>query len=150
MQVSCKNMMVKHDCASELHGMGLRATPARLALVNLLEEADKPLDVASMIEFLQKKNIKADPATVFRIVNMFVGKGLIRQIQFNEGKFRYELAARGNHHHFICENCGAIEDIADCNIETLERTLQSKKGLLVKRHSLEFFGFCRACQGNKQ
>jgi Fe2+ or Zn2+ uptake regulation protein len=57
--------------------------------------------------FLEKNNIKSDPATVFRIVNMFTEKGLTKQIQLNEGKFRYELSSKEDHHHLICEKCGA-------------------------------------------
>ena len=141
--------IINHDCKTELNEALLRATPARLAIMTLFESSDKPLDVQTMIEFLDKKGVKTDPATVFRIVNLFTEKGLTKQIQLNEGKFRYELAARGNHHHFICENCGAIEDIADCNIDELEKTLRIKKGLLVKRHSLEFFGLCKNCSAQR-
>ncbi len=137
---------IKHDCKDELNASSLRATPARIALMNLLESTDKPLDVQTMIEYLEKKDIKTDPATVFRIVNMFTEKGLLKPIQLNEGKFRYELSTKADHHHFICELCGVIEDISDCNIDQLEKNITKKKGLLIKRHSLEFFGLCTVCQ----
>lgn len=136
----------KHDCKDELNASSLRATPARVALMNLLESTDKPLDVQTMIEYLEKKDIKTDPATVFRIVNMFTERGLLKSVQLNEGKFRYELSAKGEHHHLICEKCGSIEDISDCNIQALENDIQKKKQFLVKRHALEFFGVCSLCQ----
>src|SRR5688572_15863060 len=110
------NTKFNHDCSTELRDADLRATPARVALMNLLETSDEPLDVQTMIDFLLKKAIKTDPATVFRIVNMFTEKGLTKQIQLNEGKFRYELASKEDHHHLICNSCGSIEDISDCSI----------------------------------
>lgn len=137
---------IQHDCKQELRSADLKATPARLAILQLLEDTQTPLDTATIINFLNKKNIKTDQATVFRIINMFTDKGLTRQIQLNEGKFRYELSSKPDHHHFICEKCGAIEDISDCNIEKLEKEIAQKKNLLVKRHSLEFFGVCSLCQ----
>ena len=137
---------IKHDCKDELNASSLRATPARIALMNLLESTDKPLDVQAMIRYLHKKEIQTDPATVFRIVNMFAEKGLVKPIQFNEGKSRYELATRADHHHFICEGCGAVEDVSDCKIDSIEKSIMKKKGLLIKRHSLEFFGLCNLCQ----
>jgi Fur family transcriptional regulator, ferric uptake regulator len=149
MQVDCKNMLnakIAHDCKTELNDVDLRATPARLKLMHLLEKSDKPLDVQTMIDYLKEKDIQTDPATVFRIVNMFTEKGLIRPIQLNEGKFRYELASKADHHHFICEQCGTIEDISDCHIDELEQEIRNKKQLLIKRHSLEFFGLCKDCQ----
>lgn len=135
-----------HNCQDELHEMDLKVTPARLAVLELLEKNNKPLDIISIINYLQKKDIKADPATVFRIINAFTEKGITKQIQLNEGKFRYELSSRPDHHHLICEVCGAIEDISDCSIGVLEDEIGRKKQFLIKRHSLEFFGLCKNCQ----
>lgn len=135
-----------HDCKDELNVFNLRATPARLALMMLLESSDKPLDTSTMIAYLEKKDIAADPATVFRIINMFTDRGLTRQISFNEGKSRYELASKEEHHHLICKKCGDVKDISDCNIKALEKDIKKKKNFLVTSHSLEFFGICNNCQ----
>lgn len=135
-----------HDCREELREMNLKATPARLAVLKLFEKTEMPVDVGTVIDYLKQNKIKADPVTAFRIINLFTEKGLTRQISFNEGKFRYELADSTDHHHFICEKCGSIEDISDCNIELLEKNIAKKKGLLIKHHSLEFFGVCKNCQ----
>lgn len=137
---------IQHDCKTELNEVELRATPARIALLQLLETSDKPLDVQSMIEFLEKKDIATDPATVFRIVNMFTEKGLVKPIQLHEGKFRYELKNKADHHHLVCEKCGDIQDISDCSIDALEIDIEKKKQFKVTSHSLEFFGVCESCQ----
>lgn len=137
---------ITHDCKTELRDADLKVTRVRLAVLKLFESADKPVDVAEVINYLRQNKIKADPATAFRIIKNFTDRGLTRQISFHEGKFRYELADQTEHHHFVCENCGAIEDISDCKIETLEKNIFKKKGLIIKRHSLEFFGICKNCQ----
>lgn len=135
-----------HDCKTELREIDLKATPARIAVLQLLEKADTPLDVASIIEYVKSQHIDIDPATAFRIMNVFAEKGIVTPIQFNEGKLRYELSNKADHHHLICENCGNIDDISDCNIPALEKDINKKKGFLVKHHSLEFFGLCKDCQ----
>lgn len=137
---------VDHDCKDELNEVELRATPARIALMQLLEATEKPVDVQTMIDFLEKKGIKTDPATVFRIVNMFTEKGLTKQIQLLEGKTRYELTSNADHHHLVCTKCGDIQDISDCNISELEKDIERKKSFKVTSHSLEFFGICQSCQ----
>ena len=137
---------IKHDCKVELNEVNLRATPARMHLMYLLETSDKPLDVQAMIDYLKEKNIETDPATVFRIVNTFTEKGLTKQIQFQEGKFRYELASKAEHHHLVCTRCGQIQDISDCNIDVLENHIEMKKKFKVTSHALEFFGICADCQ----
>lgn len=136
----------QHDCKTELRSVALKATPARLAILQLLEQTQQPLDIAAIILYLENNDYTVDEATVFRIINMFTQKGITKQLQFNEGKFRYELASKDDHHHLICDSCGAIEDIIDCGVATLEKTITKKKGFTVKRHSLEFFGVCQSCQ----
>jgi len=137
---------IKHDCKIELNEVNLRATPARLHLMYLLETTDKPLDVQAMIDYLKENNIETDPATVFRIINTFTEKGLTKQIQFQEGKFRYELASKAEHHHLVCTRCGQIQDISDCNIDVLESHIEKKKKFKVTSHALEFYGICEDCQ----
>lgn len=137
---------MKHNCKEELRDVELKATPARLAILDVLEHTDAPLDVAAIIEALEKDAIKTDQATVFRIMNSFTQKRLVRQIQLHEGKFRYEMASMPDHHHLMCEECGKIEDISDCAISDLESDIRKKKGFVVKHHSLEFFGVCQQCQ----
>lgn len=138
--------MSQHDCKKELRQLDLRATPARVAVMNFLEKTNQPVDVNSVIDYLNTNLIKTDPATVFRIMNMLTQKGITTPIEFQEGKTRYELSNKEDHHHLICESCGRIEDVSDVVIPTLEKEIKSKRNFLVKRHSLEFFGTCSNCQ----
>jgi len=138
--------MQQHDCKEELHKVDLKVTPARLGILSVLEHSDIPLDVASIEIGLKKQKIKSDKVTVFRILNSLTDKGLLKPIQFNEGKLRYEYAGKPKHHHFICERCGKIIDIMGCTIHQLERDIEKTKGVRVMRHSLEFFGLCADCQ----
>lgn len=137
---------VRHNYKEELRVVSLKVTPARLSVLQILENADIPLDVKAITEYLRKKNIKVNKATIFRIINSFTEKGLIRQLWLNEDKSRYELTSRKDHHHFVCQECGAIKDISDCGIDSLQKKIERKKGLFVKSHMLEFFGTCQDCQ----
>lgn len=138
--------MNPHDCKKELKEADLRATPARIAVMNFLEKANQPVDVNSIIEYLKVEGIKTDPATVFRIMNTLTQKGITIPIEFQEGKMRYELAGKAHHHHLVCESCGKIEDVSTSIIPTVEKEIQKKQNFLIKRHSLEFFGLCQDCQ----
>lgn len=136
---------IRHDYKTELNEASLRATPARIAVMKFLETTDTPVDVQMIKNYLAKQNVPSDAATVFRIMNIFTEKGITRQISFNEGKFRYELASREDHHHLICKNCDKIEDFSDCAIPALEKNIQKKKKFQVLSHTLEFYGLCRDC-----
>jgi Fur family transcriptional regulator, ferric uptake regulator len=138
--------MKQRDCKKELRRLDLRATPARVAVMSLLEQSEKPIDVNLIIDFLNKKEIKTDPATVFRIINILMQKRIVLPIQFQDGRMRYELTKKRHHHHLVCESCGEIEDVFSHFVPELEKEIEKKHKFLVKRHSLEFFGLCRNCQ----
>ncbi|MBI4080236.1 MAG: transcriptional repressor [Candidatus Levybacteria bacterium] len=128
-----------------LQKVNLKVTNARLGVLELFARSQKPIDAEEIFAYLQKEGVDADRATVYRMLETFYEKGIIDRFEFQEGKFRYELAG-SDHHHLICEQCGRIEDISDCGINVLEREIKEKKGFLVKRHALEFFGVCESCQ----
>ena len=139
-------MSMIHDCGNELKQVNLKVTPIRLAILKALENHENPTDVKFIFEYLKRNRIKADQATVFRILKSLTSKSLIKTIHLNESKLRYEPSSRPDHHHFVCEKCGAIEDVSDCNIFQIEKEIRRKKGVIINRHSLEFFGLCKDCQ----
>lgn len=136
-----------HDCKAELRTAKLRATPARLGVLDVLEHADRPIDVSTIIRLLAKQSLAVDDVTVFRILHVFTTKGLAKAIQFNEGKLRYEYGANPEHHHFVCDKCGDIEVVEHCNVDVIVDSIMKKTGAQVTRHSLEFFGLCKTCKG---
>jgi Fe2+ or Zn2+ uptake regulation protein len=128
-----------------LGDFNLRSTNARLAVLSFLNETTGPLGADQILEHLLSEHQKVDKATVYRMLETFYQKGLIKRLEFGEGKYRYEIAGE-DHHHLLCEKCGSVQDLSGCNIPDLERDIMEKKKFKVSRHSLEFFGICHACQ----
>lgn len=137
-------MTITHDCSEDLKKADLKVTPARIATMQLFESHEKPLDAGHLAEHLTKEGI--DRVTVFRILKSFVDKGLIRKLEFREGKTRYELN-NDDHHHFVCSDCGKVEDIGkDTIMKDYIEKIEDKYGFKVSEHALEFFGLCEECQ----
>jgi len=135
-----------HDCAEELKEANLQVTEARIATIQFFERYREPIDAQAVIDHLQK-TLGTNRATCFRILNSFTKNGLLRKLEFGEGKARYELANLPHHHHLICEKCGCLQDIVDTVIiPDAEKELGKKHKFLIKRHALEFFGLCENCQ----
>lgn len=134
------------DLQKELiRNKGLKLTSARIAVLNILTETKKPIDIPSILTQVNRRKVNADQATVYRIIENFTEKELITRYQFQEKKFYYE-AKREDHHHAICTQCGTIVDVSKCNIPRLEKEINRQSGFLVKTHSLEFYGMCRDCR----
>lgn len=129
----------------KLKHANLKVTTARVAILRLLTRINKPVDITSVIEHLQMQHVQTDPATVFRVMNVFTEKGITRQVQLNEGKFRYELSNQPDHHHIVCVRCKKIMDVSSCGVSSLEKEIKSKTGYIIKSHTLEFFGVCPPC-----
>jgi Fur family ferric uptake transcriptional regulator len=124
----------------------LAVTPAREALLEILQLAKTPLDINQIIGQLEKKHLDVDRVTVFRTINTFVEKNIARQLEFGEGKARYELTSLPHHHHAICKQCGSVQDIEACEVEKLEKKVAKDLSFDIQSHRLEFFGLCMKCQ----
>lgn len=130
-----------------IKSIGLRITPARIAVLKILEEHQGPLDIASIYKEVAKSHVDADQATIYRIIENFIDKDLVKRLQLQEKKFYYEISKK-DHHHAVCNECGKIEDIGRCSMKRAERKLEEKLGFKTENHSLEFFGICKECRNN--
>lgn len=136
-----------NNLATELKKASLKVTPSRIAILSLLKKHDTPIGVGTILKELLQTSTKPDYVTVFRTINIFTEKGLIRRIQFQEGNFRYELNTENHHHHIVCVKCGRVEDIDfDVDLAKHEREIAKQTGFKIKEHSIEFFGVCKKCK----
>ena len=128
-----------------LRNKNLRVTRARVAVLEMLSQRKKPIDVIEIENYLDQKKIQVDQVTIYRMLDAFLEKKLITRLDFQEGKFRYEFFS-SDHHHLICEDCGQIQDIDMCPVEEIENQIARTQNFAITRHALEFFGFCGACR----
>jgi len=56
----------------------LKSTPTRLAVLSFLDEKKSPLDAESIFVHIANEHAKADKVTIYRILEAFYKKGIIR------------------------------------------------------------------------
>ena len=127
-----------------LRGLGLRVTKARAGVMRVLEEKDRPMDVGEIFSGLKSRGVRVDRVTVYRVLERLVEKGVIGQVDFREGKLRYELKNE-HHHHLVCKDCGSVEAVYGDKLGEVEKQIQRQYQFVVKEHALEFFGRCKNC-----
>lgn len=139
----CDTVDNMNEAQALLKRNGLRATPKRLKLIEILSKSAKPLTA----EDLHAKARGIDLVTVYRNLQSLVAAGLVREVRFKDASVRYESAESGHHHHLVCTDCGTIDELPGCDIEMLEKQALRKSGKFarIEEHALEFFGTCRAC-----
>jgi Fur family ferric uptake transcriptional regulator len=141
--------MQKKDSFKEmLRRSGYKATPSRLAILEIFQKARRPLSAQNIIEALPRET---DQATVYRTIKLLKGKGMIKQIDLRHNHAHYELADLAEHHHLICLYCGRIENVHHCGIEETQATVlrSSKHFAEIRQHALEFYGICKSCAARR-
>lgn len=98
------------DWTARIHALGARATPARLAVLGLLEQAERALSHRDIEEALATG---LDRVTLYRVLDWLVDTGLALRTTDSERVFRFSLAqaapsAHAEHAHFRCDACGKM------------------------------------------
>ena len=88
---------------------------------------------------------KIDIVTIYRTIEFFSHENIINKITFADNIIKYELNNTDNHHHhMLCEKCGKIIDFSVDDEDFLSK-ITKKTHFILRRHSLELWGFCLQC-----
>ena len=100
---------------AEIRGAGLRATASRVAVLNLLHEAHRPMSHGELVDALADETW--DQSTLYRNLMDLAEAGLLRRSEFGDHTWRFEVACGHGHSdhtaHFLCRVCGAIDCLTD-------------------------------------
>ena len=132
--------------AEQLRNIGFKATKTRVELLTILAESTEPLAVSSI--FKKFKGHIPDIVTVYRSLKELHTAGIIKQINLQHGHSHYEYGEQSDHHHFVCNVCGVVEDIEHCNLDpVIKSALKNSKSFKdITDHSFELFGVCKNCK----
>lgn len=133
------------EARRRLRDAGLRATPARIAVLNRLAEQSQPSTHQEVYERLAESGL--DKSTVFRTLNDLSGAGLARRMELGDHVWRYEAigeshrshAAGQVHPHLLCVDCGSVTCLTDNEVALkVSKSLGQIEDVLLKGH-------CAAC-----
>ena len=131
----------------ELKEKGFRTTPLRVALLKILLEKSEPSSVQNLLSELEKKDFSPNQATLYRQLETLVEHKIVDRVVLDPKVQLFEIS-QDHHHHFVCEGCNDVQDVHSEALESAFHqfeTLLQKKGLLVGKHELTFFGECQSC-----
>ncbi|MDQ5952769.1 MAG: Fur family transcriptional regulator, ferric uptake regulator [Patescibacteria group bacterium] len=140
-----KNAKDNQFAIATLTEHGLKVTKARTAVFSHFLKENAPMSVQEIAAMLPEGI--ADQVTVYRIIEAFEKKGIVRKVNLRHNHDDYELAHAEDHHHIVCIQCGRIEEFFDCHINKITKTIlaKSKSFRIVSDHALELFGQCNRC-----
>ena len=80
---------------------------------------------------------------------MLSDEGAISRVKINNGADHFDHTAFF-HYHVRCLGCGKVDDVMIPILAGIEETASAASGYRVVSHTLQFDGYCPACQGKEQ
>jgi len=140
-----------------IRSQGFKLTLPRQLILDMLNKTKHHLSADEIYIFLRRRYPQIGLTTVYRTLEMLVRLGLINKFDFGDGRFRYELKGKEeHHHHLICKECGKVIDYRDFIdeetnlVKKIEQRLSEKYGFKIESHQLRFYGICKDCKERRR
>jgi Fe2+ or Zn2+ uptake regulation protein len=137
------NQLTTRNIGEALTAAGLRRTPQRIALLDYLLRHPEHATVDELWPALNKRRVCASRATVYNTLHSLVNAGLIREFKLDASAARYD-ALLHPHHHFVCDRCGAVEDLEWFEVPALRQTRSVRRN--IRSYEVIVRGECAKCR----
>ena len=134
------------DAPARLRQRGLRWTPQRQNVVEVLAGARGHLTGSELVELCRARDPQTIPSTVYRTLDALEELGLVRHGHGPDGREEYHVAPTGEHGHLYCSGCGGRWEIAKGTAGRIVDALREEQAFEVDLSHVTVVGRCPACQ----
>ncbi|MGF1527721.1 MAG: Fur family transcriptional regulator [Candidatus Competibacterales bacterium] len=133
---------------AQLKRAGLRVTPMRLAVLELLaQEPHAHLTTEQIYQRLSKPSKRSTLSTVYRVLADLEGAQLVQRHQFHGESSVFELNRHEPHDHLVCNRCGQVVEFNDADIAERLEQIADTMGFEIRDRALHLRGGCqRGCR----
>ncbi len=133
------------ELANLLRSADQRATPQRLMILSVLQEADSHLTADEVFQRLGPMRSALNRSTVYRTLERFRDAGIASETDLGGGVRVFELLAVHRHHHLICQRCNEMIEMDDAAVEPLRQAIRARYGFEPRVDHLAIWGVCAGC-----
>jgi Fe2+ or Zn2+ uptake regulation protein len=134
------------DAIRILQARGYKITEPRKQVLEVLEEAQKPLSPYDIQRLLRQKGKYLNHVTIYRILNLFGSLNLAHRVLSSGGFVKCSLGAvEGCHRFMVCRRCGTIQEFANEELCRRENEFAQNFDFHTEYHLSEFSGLCANC-----
>ena len=135
-----------HDAETLCAEQGLRLTPIRRRVLELIWQGHRPRGAYEILEQLAADGHRPSPPTVYRALDFLVEHRLVHRV--NSRNAFVGCVHPGDPHAaqiFICDRCGVAVEQSDGTLQ--RRILRNAQGMhfLVREQTVEITGICPRC-----
>ena len=129
-----------------LQDSGLRCTPQRYAVMAFLMGHAAHPTAAEIFDAVNRVDPRSSRATTYNNLRDLVKAGLVREVAAEGRAERFD--AKGmQHHHFICDRCGNVEDMEWYDVPMPASGARSRR--ILRECELIFRGLCAKCASRR-
>jgi Fur family zinc uptake transcriptional regulator len=137
---------VEEQCQEQ----GLRLTPTRRRVLEMVLAADGPVKAYDLLDQLKAEQPGAAPPTVYRALEFLLDNHFIHRLEtLNAFVSCFHPHDEHQGQFLICEGCQAVTEIHDHRIDALLAESALSHDFQPARQVLEIYGRCSACRGQK-
>ncbi len=116
--------------------------------IDIFCKRKQPLSFDDLQIILPRRRIASHKATLYREIQFLKDRGIIEEINLQDGRGRYELKGRSHHHHIVCVKCHDVKDVPleEKELKREKQAIEKATKFTILKHSLEFFGLCANCR----
>ena len=134
------------DVRDLLRSRGLRWTPQRRALVEVLARTNGHVTTTELIERCREMDPATIPSTVYRTMDVLEEVGLVRHGHGADGREEFHVLPEAEHGHLHCHGCGGTWEIDAQEGREIVRSLERGRGFTVDLSHITIVGRCAACR----
>lgn len=135
------------EVRERLHARGLRWTPQRRVLIEVLSGHDGHVTGAELVERCRAVDPATTPSTVYRTLDVLEELGIVRHAHGADGREEFHVLPATEHGHLHCLECRESWEIDADEAAVLVATLRADRGFTVELSHLSVAGRCRDCAG---
>ena len=129
-----------------LRQAGIRMTAQRKLVLDILARASSHLNASEIYERGQRQDARPSLATVYRTLNLFKNRGVVRELHLNEKHHHYELRSKGDHSHLVCRKCGRVIEVDSAPLVAAAIATGEAYGFEIASAHVELAGYCADCR----
>ena len=133
------------SCIATLKEKGLKITPQRLLIADIIHDARGHLTAGEIIGRVQAKMPGVNKSTIYRTLDILEEAGCVYKSELNN-EFVYHHDDQGHHHHLKCSRCGKIVDCDETLLKPLQSSLIKKYDFRVDFKHMVINGICGECK----
>lgn len=127
-----------------------RITSQRLGIIRSLVYNDNHPSAEDIYRELQQTFPTLSIATVYKTLERLKGMGEVLELEFREGRNRYDGMKPRPHTHLMCTACGKILDLDfELPLESASNVARAS-GFQLGRVRFDLYGVCNDCRRNKR